>query len=157
MSDLFDGLDLGAADVAVLEETAAQIALAGPLLPPPPSLRARLLENLEPKTYLVSRAADSGWQPFGPPGIDVKMLMKDPLSGARSFLLRLQPGAVLPQHSHQSAEHCYVLEGELHDADHAISTGDYELRLPGSDHAPVTTGNGAVVLIIAGPHDEHAH
>ena len=67
---------------------------------------------------------------------------------------RMEPGAVLPPHKHGHAEHCYVVEGEVYDHEHAIRAGDYELRLPGSSHAAVRTRTGAVLLIVVGGSDE---
>ncbi len=155
MSEVLNGLDFSADEIRGMEKTVACLALAGPALTPPPSLRARLLENLQPRTFLITRGSDSGWKRFPAPGIEFKHLMKDPQTGTRSFLLRMQPGAVLPPHHHTQAEHCYVVEGEVNDGEHSLTAGDYELRLPDSEHTAVTTSQGAVILIIAGAHDEH--
>jgi len=132
-------------EVRANEEAAALISLAAPAVQPPASLKKKVLARAD---YVVARAGDGGWTPFAAPGIERKTLAHDPVSGSRTFLLRLQPGAVLPAHDHGHCEHCYVLEGEVFDDDHGLSAGDYELRLPGSKHPPVRTNTGATVLII---------
>jgi anti-sigma factor ChrR (cupin superfamily) len=135
-------------------EVTAKISLSAPLVSPPASLREKVLSGL-PQPYVVAKAGDGGWVPFGVTGIDMKMLGKDSTTGTRSFLLRLQPGAVLPPHDHKGAEHCYVIEGDLYDHEHSLTAGDFELRRAGSAHAEVSTRTGAVVLIVASGHDEH--
>ena len=134
-----------AAEVRANGEAAAMLSLAGENTPAG-ELRSRALGAAE---YIVSRAGEGEWLPFHVPGIQTKTLARDPVSGTRTFLLRLEPGAVLPGHEHRHAEHCYVLEGEVTDGEHWLRQGDYELRMPGSRHAPVRTETGAVVLIMA--------
>jgi anti-sigma factor ChrR (cupin superfamily) len=136
-------------------ELSAQLALDAPLRTPPAGLRERVLAGLPKQEYVVTRGSDGCWMPSGVPGIDIKPLAGDRASGTRSFLLRLAPGAVLPAHQHREAEHCYVIEGDVFDHEHSLTAGDYELRFPGSGHASVSSHSGAVVLIVAGRHDEH--
>jgi anti-sigma factor ChrR (cupin superfamily) len=145
-------------EVRVLNEATALMSLDAVSVTPPAGLRDRVLNNLESRQFVVTRGADSPWKPFGVPGIDVKQLGKDPATGQRTFLLRLQPGAVLPAHEHAHAEHCYVVEGSIYDGDHSIEAGDFELRMAGSNHGASYTDTGAILLIVAGRHDEkHSH
>ena len=134
------------AEVRANGEAAAMLSLAYGSSAPRAELRPRALGAAE---FIVTRAGDGDWAPFRVPGIETRTLARDPVSGTRTFLLRFQPGAVLPAHEHGHAEHCYVLEGEVTDGEHSLRQGDYELRLPGSRHAPVRSDRGAMVLIIA--------
>lgn len=142
-------------EVRQQNEIVSQLSLGVPPHTPPPELRNRVLDGLPKREYVLARGTDGCWVPFGVPGIEVKPLADNRAAGTRTFLLRLAPGAVLPAHGHRAAEHCYVLEGDVFDHEHSLKAGDYELRLPGSGHASVSTNAGAVVLIVAGRHDEH--
>jgi anti-sigma factor ChrR (cupin superfamily) len=57
-------------------------------------------------------------------------------------------GAVYPPHRHFGPEHCYVLEGDLIFDGHALYAGDYEVAVEATDHSPVTTRHGCLLLII---------
>jgi len=148
---LEQGCAICAEEVRAMDEIAAGLSINVPAAVPPASLRQRVLNGTQPQ-YLLARAGDGAWKPFAAPGISIRPLADDANAGTRSFLLRFAPKAVLPAHQHEYAEHCYVLEGDVHDDDHSLHAGDYELRLPGSPHAPITSENGAIVLIIAGRH-----
>jgi anti-sigma factor ChrR (cupin superfamily) len=66
---------------------------------------------------------------------------------AHTFLLRLDPGAVIPQHLHHGAEECYVLEGELRTWDTVLRAGDFLRSPPGSDHAASRSEGGCLLLL----------
>ena len=123
------------------DEILAQLALAAPSVAPPPHLRDRLLARLPRQHYDVVRAGDGSWIPFAAPGVYRRTLTPT------SFLLRLDPGAVLPAHPHSHDEHCLVLEGDLFDDEHSLGAGDFEIRYAGSSHTAVSSRSGAVVYI----------
>lgn len=124
------------------DELFAQLAFAAPAMEPPAGLRSRLLDHLPRQGYHIMRAGEGGWTPFAAPGIYRRQL------GEGTFLLKIDAGAVLPAHPHPHTEHCYVIEGELFDDEHTLGPGDYEVRYPGSAHAPVSSKGGAIVLIV---------
>jgi quercetin dioxygenase-like cupin family protein len=124
------------------EELLAQVALAAPAMTPPRHLRARLLDHLAADDYTVVHSQDGAWVPFAAPGVYRRVLSEG------TFLLKLDPGATLPAHPHPHMERCYVLEGDMYDSVHSLAAGDFEVRYPGSVHAPVSTRGGAIVLII---------
>lgn len=68
-------------------------------------------------------------------------------------LVRLAPGAKYPPHRHAGLEHCYVLEGDLVSDVHTIYAGDYEINSPHTDHLPVSSKNGCLLLIINNQRD----
>ena len=123
------------------EELYAQLALAAPAATPPPSLRDRFLSGLPRQGYDVVRANQGSWKPFAAPGVWRRNLSDG------SFLLKLDPGAVLPAHPHDHHEHCFVLEGDIFDDEHALGPGDYEIRYAGTAHTPISSRAGAIVFI----------
>ena len=98
-------------------------------------------EDAKPVADLLSkvvRAKDMPWQKMRFPGCEMKTLLFDPGSGLATMLMRMAPGAVLPDHEHVLIEQTYVLEGSL---------VDKRARMPGSRSAPA---NSSGVRLAAG-------
>lgn len=139
---------------------AAAIALGLPPVPPPARLRKRLLARVG--------EFDTPKQPYGPgeAGMDLilsnegkwspvcvgvrrKQLHYDKERNTSTFLLRLDPGATLPAHSHGGTEQCLVLEGEVEDGSITLKTGDFQTLKPGSVHPASRSTRGCLLLIVA--------
>ncbi len=117
---------------------------------PPPGLWDRIERaiddhDLSPDT-LTLRTAELGWAPYAP-GIERKVLHIDSEKGESIALYRLQPGAVVPNHSHHLPEECLVLEGEIEVDGVTVRAGDLHLAFPASRHGPLTSRTGAVVYL----------
>jgi quercetin dioxygenase-like cupin family protein len=104
-------------------------------------------------SHLTVPAEEGLWQDFCP-GVQIKLLHR--VGGVQSYLLKLEPGAVLPSHSHPVDEECMVLQGVLHVGSQIeVHPGGYHLAHEGSLHAPVTTQTGALIFLRgAVPHVE---
>lgn len=92
------------------------------------------------------------WQPIRYPGCYIKTLFVDPKKGHLTVLLRMDPGAVLPDHEHPLVEQTYVLEGRLVDkegpeAGLSVGPGQFVWRPAGSRHA-AWTPEGALMIAI---------
>jgi hypothetical protein len=135
-------------EIRSVSETAAQIALLVDDTPPPTGLRERLLDRVRETQRLISRADQIEWRPLPFPGIIAKRLFMDPATGSVTTLVRMSPGSTYPAHHHAALEHLYMLEGDLAFRDHTLYAGDYEVSVASSDHSPVTTKNGCLVLIL---------
>jgi anti-sigma factor ChrR (cupin superfamily) len=85
------------------------------------------------------------WKPTGHKGIDVKILMKDDITGMMTALFRWEPGSVLPDHEHVEIEQSFILEGSLVDEDGEIGAGNFVWRPAGSRHI-ASAPNGALIL-----------
>lgn len=90
------------------------------------------------------RADEGDWQSMGPL-VDRRILADDGVT--RTFLMRLQPGARRPAHSHAADEASYVLEGTVRYGAIELRAGDFHVAPPGSVHEGVATDTGALVLI----------
>jgi quercetin dioxygenase-like cupin family protein len=148
-------------DPELLACLAEQQAPAAPRPEVAARLKVRIMEEVRagaatqpavaPPTLTV-RAMEGQWVPLGP-RMEMKVLRQD--AESRSFLLRLQPGAVLPPHDHPLDEECYVLEGEVSFGDVRIGAGDYHLAPRGVPHGLVRSRRGALLLLRgASPGDE---
>jgi anti-sigma factor ChrR (cupin superfamily) len=74
------------------------------------------------------------WEQSRFPGISTKTLFFDKATGSVTALIRMAPGARLPDHEHPLTEQSYVLEGVLADDDGSCQAGDFVWRPAGSRH-----------------------
>lgn len=96
---------------------------------------------------LASRFVDVAalpWEPTRFEGIEVKTLLTEE-SGLLTTLVRMQPGAILPDHEHVDFEQSYVIEGSLVDHEGEASAGNYVWRPAGSRHS-AHAPDGALIL-----------
>jgi quercetin dioxygenase-like cupin family protein len=87
--------------------------------------------------------------------ISCKVLNQD--DAVASYLLKMQPGAVLPAHHHPMDEECLVLEGEVSIGTELIlRKGDFHLALKGLPHAKIESQAGALLYLRGAiPHLAH--
>ena len=85
---------------------------------------------------------------FGP-GLFVKDVAVT--AGVEMQLVRLEPGARLPLHTHEAPEFIYVLEGEVTIGGQQLSPGWASIAAIGSVHADVHSGTGCVFLLVDKP------
>jgi anti-sigma factor ChrR (cupin superfamily) len=149
-----------AQEVAAFQEVAADLAHAKPLLAPPPALRQRLMASLatpapaQSAPRLVVRASETGWVKTPFPGVEVKRLFVDPVTGMLTTLLRAAAGSVYPAHQHGGVEQVYVIDGDMVFDDHALDTGDFEVASGATHHSSIKTTEGCLAVIIHSPHDK---
>lgn len=87
------------------------------------------------------------WVPSGVPGVDVCDLFLDKRSNRRTVLIRMQPNTVYPDHDHDDAEECIVLDGELEIAGTVLRRNDY-IRTPAGGHHGVPSSRTGCLLLI---------
>lgn len=107
---------------------------------------ARVKTDGSPAFATVAEA-DGAWEETSP-GNWVKPLRAD--GETISILVRLEPGAVFPAHSHPVDEETFVLEGETRFGDIELRSGDYHFAPQGSKHGQVTTTAGCLLFIRTG-------
>lgn len=86
---------------------------------------------------LASRFVDIAalpWEKTVFPGVEVKTLLLDRASGLLTVLLRMAPGAKLPDHEHVLIEQTYLLEGTLECGEGTVTAGNFVWRPAGSRH-----------------------
>ncbi|MBI5040049.1 MAG: cupin domain-containing protein [Gammaproteobacteria bacterium] len=133
-------------------------------VPPPPSLRARILERIGERSgehggehihatpagdaLVTIRGGGAGWRTLIP-GIDYKMLAYDEQGGTKSFLLRAQAGMRMPPHGHHGFEECLVLDGEFSFGDLTLRAGDFHAATTTTEHVEAYTATGVTVYLRA--------
>ncbi|WP_228015456.1 cupin domain-containing protein [Leptolyngbya ectocarpi] len=86
------------------------------------------------------------WQPFRP-GVEIHRLYGDAQQGPSAALLKYEPGAKVPAHSHTGYEHIIVLSGSQRDYQGNHTAGTLVINPPDSSH-DVASDEGCIVLII---------
>ena len=90
----------------------------------------------------------TGWSETGLPGIRVKVLAVDRVRSLATLLIRAEPGAVYPSHKHHGPEECFVISGSIVIDGHVLRAGDFHHADEDSEHAEITTTQGAEVLVV---------
>lgn len=113
------------------------------------ALRARVLERARATVYradgtltIFGNAGD--WVALAP-RVHMKKLHQD--TSGHSYLLRLEPGAVLPNHAHDGDEECMVVEGEVFLGELRVRAGDYHLAPAGTRHSGIISPAGALLFV----------
>ncbi len=160
MSKSSEGESLG---ITQDDEVFAELAKALKPIPPPlakaASLRSRVMDKIaeEKRTSAIqflTMRADEGWFELAPK-IEKKILNVDREAGTESYLLRVQPGAVAPPHSHARTELCVVLQGEIDIGDTHLKAGDFHMASAGTKHGPASSQTNALVFIQGALEDQN--
>jgi anti-sigma factor ChrR (cupin superfamily) len=140
-------------EVARLYETALAMAATARLVAPPPHLRERVLNAARTPANYTVWGGDDGWSDSPLRGIRIKVLAVDRARSLATLLIRAEPGAVYPAHQHHGPEECFVISGSVVIAGKVLRAGDFHHADEGSDHAEITTMEGADVLIVGAIED----
>lgn len=130
--------------------------LASALVPEPlerglrDRLRARVLARVrggcQPEGTRTVRSNEGTWRDFAP-GVTIKLLHADTDTARMTALIRMQPGSALPGHRHEQTEECLILEGEIFIGPHRLAAADLHVAPLGTEHAPVRSPAGALMLV----------
>jgi quercetin dioxygenase-like cupin family protein len=119
---------------------------------PPADLWSRVERALDQQPsaspFHTVRLDDGEWKPIRP-GLERKLLYREPGTGTESYLFRMKPGALIEGHHHARAEECLVLEGDLTIGDLRLNAGDYHVAERGTIH-PVLRSDGGAVMFVRG-------
>jgi anti-sigma factor ChrR (cupin superfamily) len=86
------------------------------------------------------------WEKTAYAGIEQKTLLFDRQSGLITALMRMAPGARLPDHEHVKIEQTYVLEGSLVCPEGECRAGQFVWRPSGSRHEAWAGPRGGLFL-----------
>lgn len=103
-------------------------------------------ERLAPLASRFVDAAKLPWEPTRFAGVETKTLLFERSTGLCTVLLRMAPGAKLPDHEHVLIEQTYVLEGSLVCGEGVCGAGEFVWRPAGSRHEAWGGPKGGVML-----------
>jgi anti-sigma factor ChrR (cupin superfamily) len=107
----------------------------------------------KPMPARIERYSEPPWECVGP-GLSCKVLATDSESHRTSMLVRLEPGAEYPRHTHADVEELHLLSGELWIGDRRLSAGDYNRAEPGTSDLRVWSNTGCTCVLITSSRDE---
>jgi anti-sigma factor ChrR (cupin superfamily) len=107
------------------------------------SMPAAVLPPLASRFIEVARLP---WQKTAYPGVETKTLLADRRTGLLTLLLKMAPGAKLPDHEHVRIEQTYVLEGSLVCGEGVCRAGEFVWRPAGSRHEAWAGPEGGLML-----------
>jgi anti-sigma factor ChrR (cupin superfamily) len=91
------------------------------------------------------------WESTRFPGVHAKTLLFDKERGLVTVLLKMEPGARLPDHEHVQIEQTYVLDGHLVDDEGETTAGNFVWRPAGSRHTAHTPEGGLMIAMFLVP------
>jgi len=94
---------------------------------------------------------DLPWEPTTVEGVETKTLLFEKSSGLLTVLMKMAPGAQLPDHAHMQIEQTFVLEGSLVCGEGKCKTGDFVWRPAGSRHKAWCPDGGIMLAIFQVP------
>jgi anti-sigma factor ChrR (cupin superfamily) len=152
-----------------LQSAIALVAVASPIVVPPPGLKDKVLrriENLEtpvapvaiqaatlPGLSFALAATESGWKPLPIPGASVKLLTVAPENNYAVLLGKLEAGASYPPHFHKGPENFYILKGDLNIGPHRLVAGDFHHADAGSTHEENYSVTGCILIAVVSATD----
>jgi anti-sigma factor ChrR (cupin superfamily) len=105
---------------------------------------SRIEARLAPRLHHALITAQT-WQNIGH-GIAVKMLSRQ--LTADTFMIRLDPGGEIPEHTHDGDEESVLLEGDAWiDGVYYGAVGDTHFAKRGTTHAPIRSPKGCVLWV----------
>ncbi len=101
---------------------------------------------LAPLASRFVEVAKLPWEPTRFAGVETKTLLFERATGLCTVLLKMAPGAKLPDHEHVLIEQTYVLEGSLVCGEGECKAGEYVWRPAGSRHEAWGGPQGGLML-----------
>ena len=111
--------------------------------------------GLAPMASRFVTVADLPWEATSFEGVEAKTLLFEKSSGLLTALLRMAPGAELPDHTHMQIEQTWVLEGRLVCGEGECGPGDFVWRPAGSRHRAWCPAGGLMIGIFMVPNKFH--
>lgn len=93
------------------------------------------------------------WLKHPVPGVSFKVLSESEKRGYVTMLMKVEPGTIFPAHHHSGEEECYILSGSIIVNGRRLGTGVLHHGDEGSDHAALTTDEGALLLLVVARED----
>jgi len=90
------------------------------------------------------RQSDGVWLDVAP-GVRLKLLHVNPVTGERTGLMRMEPGSAIS--NHPQTEECFVLEGVVDIDGQDYRVGDYTVAYAGSRDEAIRSATGGLLLL----------
>jgi putative transcriptional regulator len=96
--------------------------------------------------YIGRGLAHLAWKGAGMMAEEARLPMR--VKGFKAALMRLQPGAAMPVHTHRGSEFTLVLAGGYKDAGNQFLRGDFDFKDPSHEHRPIVDTDGPCLCLV---------
>jgi len=148
-----------------LQKSVDALALAAPLVPPPPGLKGKVMDRVRAGTQSGTPGGkptgDGGvrdlrfllggegqWKPLPIPGAFIRLLSLEADRGYAVLMGKLEPGTRYPAHINAGPEDFYILTGDLHVSGQVLRAGDFHHADGGSAHGENFSVDGCTLLAV---------
>ena len=133
--------------VASLSESLAPVAVSPEaILRMRQRIRSQIPKMRAPAGTNTYRAGGDQWVD-GLSGVQLKFLRIDEAAGTQEVLVRFEPGAVVPAHTHTKEEQMIIIEGTVLVGEHRLNAGDMHVAQALSKHDELSSPDGALLLL----------
>ena len=147
-----DACDVCRRQVEVMAGVCDDLAIAPSAVPPSAAVRSRILREVAsarpPAAFAFAFAGDGEWIELQPGVFRKDLALPRPGDPSRSYLIRMEPGTMLPRHGHRGFEHCYVVAGSTVVGGRRMVAGDYTYAPRGTRHEAIPSDEGALLFIV---------
>lgn len=145
--------------VRTLQGTVDKVALGGPRVDAPVSLKDKVLRRIDavagergsevaPGFAFHAAAEPSGWKELPVKGAWIKMLSLERARGYAVLLGKLAPGVRYPAHTHPGPEELFILTGDLQIGELSLGAGDFHHSDAGTRHEDNHSLGGCTLLAV---------
>jgi CRP/FNR family transcriptional regulator, cyclic AMP receptor protein len=145
-SEMMTDMVLAAKPSAPLRERISPRFQGGRLTRPGPTKHSRTVASLA--LFETVRKDDRQWTETQCPGIRICNLFDDVSAKHGAILVRMEAGAIYPDHQHKGREQFYVIEGDVRVGTDVLYAGDYHRAEASTYHRQVSTEGGCVCIIL---------
>ena len=103
-------------------------------------------DKLPPMASRFVNVESLPWQKSRYDGIETKTLLVDKSTGLLTMLMKMAPGAKLPDHEHVEIEQSWILSGSLDCSEGSCTSGNFVWRPAGSRHDAWAGPDGVLLL-----------
>ncbi len=97
----------------------------------------------------LALADEKPWQPGPYPGVELKILHKNDLTGGVVVLRKFEAGKTIPAHTHPAAnEWAWILSGEWEESDVTYTAGTLFFAPKGTQHGPHVAKSEVISLTV---------
>lgn len=109
-------------------------------------IEARIQREDKERPTRTIRSGSGAWLELEP-GVHKKLLYVDADAGWQAYLVKIEPGARVDKHFHDTLEECLVLHGEIEIDGEIVREGDLHLAYPGFFHSELFSRTGTTLYV----------
>ncbi len=132
--------------VAAWSQRLAPLLDTVPAMTPPRSAWDAIQARIAATKPTARRSDEGKWLSIAP-GATMRYLHVDPVTGARSAMLRMDTDSAVPEHDHDDLEECFVVAGTVDIDGENYQSGDHIVAGAGTRHLTIKALTPVTLLL----------